>query len=243
MENKNSLMWLLKFNNSFGTGNLPVSDRAIENKYMPETTPAEIIKQFEVYVDDLTELSTDEEYALLNKVLRTIYANRSWEFLRKNGSVVFNEANSGPLPNDFLSLMENYSESETDLADSVRIFVGSTPYNVISMANISYNQFKPVFYIDIVNRKLKCTQNIGVGTVAKFDYKYLPAKVKTTDSANAEAIVLPEIVRHYLPQIMAIDDDIIQKTEGGRSNIKVNIMSAKDLLTDLSHLNMRTLNY
>lgn len=203
---------------------------------MPETTPAEIIRQFEVYVDDLTELSTDEEYALLNKILRTIYANRNWEFLRKQATVVFTEPNAGQLPNDFMSLMENYE-------DEIRVFIGSYPYEVISMKDKRGNSYKTAFYIDLAENKIKCTQDIGIGTTVDFDYKYLPEKIKTTDAEDASAIVLPEIVRHYLPQIMAIDDDIIQKTEGGRSNIKLNIMSAKDLLTDLVHLDMRTKNY
>jgi hypothetical protein len=93
-------------------------------------------------------------------------------------------------------------------------------------------------YIDIASREIVFTQSIGSQTVT-FDYKYRPDPI----TSNASVIALPEEVHHLLPQVMAIDDDIIQKTERARSNQAVNMLAEKKLLRDLAHLDARFQNY
>lgn len=44
---------------------------------------SEIIAKFELYVDDSTELSTQEELDLLNKVYQKVADDRPWEILKK----------------------------------------------------------------------------------------------------------------------------------------------------------------
>jgi len=199
--------------------------------------PEDIIKQFEVYVDDLTELSTDEEYLLLTKVLQSVYNDRSWEFLRKTASVSVN-GTTGTLPVDFVSVMNNYSENDYNSIPEIAVaYVGGIPYRFIPRG-IATMKKGNTCYIDLANKQIVFTQSIGSQTVT-FDYKYRPDPI----TSNLSEIALPEDFRRYIPQVMAIDDDIIQKTERARSNQQINLLARKELLRDLAHYDMRFQNY
>lgn len=202
-------------------------------------TPDDIIKQFEVYVDDLTELSTQEEYILLSKVIQEICNDRSWEFLRKVGSVTTDTINSAPLPIDFSAIMNNYYESEeAPQPDRAVAYVGGTPHFFIPAGSARQRQGN-FCYIDMATKTIKFTNNVGVGLTVEIDYKKRPDQITT----NASVIVIPEEVRYYLAPMMAIDDDVIQKSEKARSNIQMNMASKAKLLRDLSHINARFQNY
>lgn len=202
--------------------------------------PDDIIKQFEVYVDDLTELSTYEEYQLLTKTLTTLYNNRSWEFLRKAGSVTLTTATSAPLPSDFLAFMPNYNEDiYNNIPEKAVVYVGTIPYTIIPMGARAQKANGMYAYADIANRTLNFTVSIGAGQVATFDYKYKPADI----TSNSSTIALPSQFHRNLPQIMAIDDDIIQKMEKARSNREENMAIYKQTIQDMAHDNARFLNY
>lgn len=201
--------------------------------------PEDIIKQFEVYVDDLTELSTQEEYVLLSKVIQEVCNDRSWEFLRKTGIVSTDTINSAPLPSDFSALMPNYYESyEAPYPDRIVVYANGSPYFLIPAGSQRQKQGN-YCYIDLASKRIKFIGNIGVGVALEFDYKLRPEAI----TSNASVVVLPEEVRYYLAQIMAIDDDIIQKSEKARSNVQMNLMAKGKLLRDLAHINARFINY
>lgn len=202
--------------------------------------PDDIIKQFEVYVDDLTELSTDEEYALLTKVLNSIYNDRSWEFLRKTASVTTTTVNTAPLPADFVSVMNNYSENPyNNIPEMAVAYVDGIPFKFVPKGNAVQMAGGNYVTIDIVNSRLEFLTSVGTGKTVTFDYKYQPSPI----TSNASPIALPELGHRYLGQVMAIDDDIIQKTEKGRSNLQANSVARAQLLRDLSHYNARFINY
>ena len=48
-----------------------------------QLTGQQIIDRFELYTDDTTDLSSDEELILANDKLRLIYMEQPWEFLRR----------------------------------------------------------------------------------------------------------------------------------------------------------------
>lgn len=201
--------------------------------------PDEIIKQFEVYVDDLTELSSTEEYALLSKVLRVIYNNRPWEFLRKAGSVVTTTTTSAPAPSDFTSFMNNYLENEyNNIPEKAVVYVGTTPYQVIPMGARTQKNYGSYAYYDKVNKTINLTNAVSIGTTLTFDYKYRPVDI----TSNSGIIALPEEFHRYIPQVMAIDDDIIQKSEQARSQINQNRAMYKQLIVDLAHNDLRSQN-
>lgn len=201
--------------------------------------PDEIIKQFEVYVDDLTELSSAEEYSLLSKVLDTIYNDRSWEFLRKAGTAVTTTATTAPLPADFVSFMNNYTEDPyNNIPEKAVVYVGNVPYQIIPMG--ARNQFVGgnYAYADILAGTITFTISVGSNQTVTFDYKYQPSAI----TSNASIIALPATFRRYIPQVMAIDDDIIQKMEKARSNYDANMAVFNKLMRDLAHYNARFLN-
>lgn len=202
--------------------------------------PNDIIKQFEVYVDDSTELSDQEEYALLTKTLNTIYNDRSWEFLRKNGSVVTTTATTAPLPSDFVSAMNNYSENEwNNLPEKAVVYIGGIPYFFIPRGMAIQKAGGNYVYVDPINLKLVFTASVGTAQTVTFDYKYQPADI----TSNSSVVALPDQFRRYLGQVMAIDDDIIQKTEKARSNYQPNSIAKAQLMRDLTHYDLRLQNY
>lgn len=202
--------------------------------------PDDIIKQFEVYVDDSTELSDQEEYALLTKTLNTIYNDRSWEFLRKSASVTTTTGTTAPLPTDFISVMNNYSENnENALPERAVAYIGGVPYFFIPKGMATQKAGGNYVYVDLLNKTLVFTATVGQGQTATFDYKYLPAEI----TSNLSVIALPEQVHRYLGQVMAIDDDIIQKTEKARSNYQANSIAKAQLMRDLTHYDLRFQNY
>ena len=202
--------------------------------------PDDIIKQFEVYVDDLTELSTEEEYALLTKVLNSIFNDRSWEFLRKTASVTTTTSKTAPLPADFVSVMNNYSENPYNSIPEIPVaYVGGIPYRFIAKGTATQKAGGNYATIDLVNKTIEFLCEIGAGKVVTFDYKYQPSPI----TSNASPIALPYVAHRYLGQVMAIDDDIIQKTEKARSNLQSNSVARAQMLRDLAHYNARFLNY
>ncbi len=201
--------------------------------------PDDILKLFEVYVDDLTELSSFEEYQVLTKALTQIYNDRPWEFLRKTASVTLTTANSGPLPADFVSFMNNYNEDQyNNIPEKAVVYVGGIAYQIIPMGARTQKAGGRYAYADLVNNLLSFTIPIGAGQVATFDYKYEPADIVD----NTGTIALPSQFHKFLPQIMAIDDDIIQKMEKARSNYDANMRVYNQTIKDLSHYNARFLN-
>lgn len=202
--------------------------------------PDDILKQFEVYVDDLTELSTDEEYALLTKVLNSIFNDRSWEFLRKTASVTTTTTKTAPLPVDFVSVMNNYSENPYNNIPEIPVaFVNGIPFKFVPRG-MAYNFVGGNYVtVDLVNKKVEFMKDVGTGVVVTFDYKYQPDPI----TSNASPIALPDLAHRYLGQVMAIDDDIIQKTEKARSNLQANSVARAQMLRDLAHYNARFINY
>lgn len=202
--------------------------------------PDDIIKQFEVYVDDLTELSTDEEYSLLTKVINSVCNDRSWEFLRKTASVTTTTSKTAPVPADFVSVMNNYSENPYNNIPEIPVaYVGGIPFKFIPRGTAMQKVGGNYVTVDLVNKTIEFLTDIGAGKVVTFDYKYQPSPI----TSNSSPIALPELAHRYLGQVMAIDDDIIQKTEKARSNLQANSVARAQMLRDLAHYNARFLNY
>ena len=73
-------------------------------------TGQQIIERFELYTDDTTDLSSDEEIILANDKLRLIYMEQPWEFLRRKKSGVVENDGKITLPTDFDEFLENFSD-------------------------------------------------------------------------------------------------------------------------------------
>lgn len=200
------------------------------------STGNDIIKKFELWTDDQTELSTDEELFLANEKQREILNETVWEFLRKEatGSFTGGEINLATVAPDFKHLMANYSEDTTyQTPTETVVWVGGAPIRVIPMAMRTQHQNQNVCWVDLVANKIKFA-NTSIGGTFIFDYQYSP-----DDFTATTAPAIPKDHRLVIVYAMLIDDDIIQKTEKGRSNIKENSAQYGRLLSNLKSYNAK----
>ena len=195
---------------------------------MAKLTGSQIVKKFELWTDDQTELSTDEEYFLANEKAKEIYNENAWEFLRKSatGSFAGGEIDLNTVAPDFKFMMMNYSEDPTyGTPDKTVVYVGNAPYRVIPAAMRKQNNGN-VCWVDVANNKIKF--NSSIGGEFEFDYQYSPEDF-TAETFTAMPIDHDMIIVYA----MLVDDDIIQKVEKARSNIKENSAMFGRLLTNL----------
>lgn len=201
-------------------------------------TGLEIIKKFEVWTDDQTELSTDEELFLANQKANEIYNECTWEFLRKTatGSFSGGEINLTSVAPDFKYAMANYSDDGSYGTPTVPVvWVGGAPYKIIPMGMRTQSQNQNVCWVDVVNNKIKFA-NASLGGTFEFDYQYQPAAFTGSTSPAFPANFESGMIVVYA---MLIDDDIIQKTEKGRTNLKENAAQYGRLLSNLKSYNAK----
>lgn len=210
-------------------------------------TGTEIVEKFNLYTDDTTELSTEESLDLANAKARDIYSEMAWEFLRKPFSGVTNSDGTITAPSDFAHFMHNYSEDETqNIPDQSVVYVnGYTPYFVVPMgARNNYNTQNGVFgarnicWYNPSTNKIEFPVSPGGSVPVSFDYQQNPV-----DFAAGTSPVAP-IGReaHFgmaVVHLMCVDDDVIQKSEKARSNVKENMGLYQKKLTDLKHHNAK----
>ncbi len=199
-------------------------------------TTAEIISKFSLYVDDGTELSSQEELDLANKVYRKVCNFRPWEFLKETstGSISNNQIS---LPTDFKYVYSNYQSTdptvsqETTTAPKV-IFVGSdlNPIRLVNFSDRRTYRADDVAYIDPTDSKIKFTQSHS-GTY-EFDYIKAPAALTLSTSP-----IFHEDFHDIIYLGMAVDDFAIQLFDKSRSYANENQVKFNDILKDLSYAN------
>lgn len=181
----------------------------------------QIIEKFELYSDDMTELSSDEELDLANSKISFICNLMPWEWLRKQFSGTINAQGSITAPTDFVRFLENYSENQTsDMPDTKVVYLGSgnTPYKVVPMGGRNnFNQINGVY-----GSRNICWYNRPAGTI-EFPSAQTPGTAVSFDYVQkAPAItlgtepIIPEDFHMMIVYLMLIDDEVIQKM-GARS--------------------------
>ena len=188
---------------------------------------ATIITQFELQVDDVTQLSSDEELVILNRVYRAVLNDRPWEFLKKESSgSILSDANGSyiTLPSDFEYIAQNASYTANNINDIVGtsspmvIFIGTSyqPYVIINFSDRRQYRNKTGFaYVDLVNDQIRFTGTPDSSTY-EFDYIYKPADLLIGTS--------PVFTRNndILVYGMAVDNDILQKSPKAKSYLEEN---------------------
>lgn len=192
-------------------------------------TGQQIIDRFELYTDDTTDLSSDEELILANDKLRLIYMEQPWEFLRRKKSGVVESDGKITPPADFDELMENYSEDPT-IGEPITkvVYVGRSPYLVVPMGQRNANNYSNVCWIDPTDGKINFAQNPGAGAAYEYDYKTSPDDIAVGTS--------PKLPPEYHPMVvfsMLIDEEIIKKSEKARSSIQDNAVQYQRYLKNL----------
>ena len=190
-------------------------------------TGQDIIQRFELYTDDTTELSSDEELILANDKLRVVYMEQPWEFLRRTKTGTVESDGKISLPNGFDEFMENYSDDGYEATEKV-IYVGRAPYKIVPMGQRNAIGCGNICWIEPADGKITFLQSPGVGASYEYDYKTAPESIETDTS--------PALPPEYHPMVvfaMLIDEEIIKKCEKARSNMQDNAIQYQKYMKNL----------
>lgn len=200
-------------------------------------TKGEIITKFELYLDDSTELSTDESSDLFDKIYRQINSDRPWEGTKTEGTGT--ASTSVPyisLPANFLYLTanNNFTDSSEQAGRPV-VFVGTTyePYEVISWSDRrQYRDQTGYAYIDFANSRLYFTKQPASANAVEFDYHAQQTALTTNDEPW-----FPEEFHDLIYHLMCVDDYIIQQSDKAKSYKSENEKMAKDYMERMVYWN------
>jgi len=184
----------------------------------PQLTAEEIIIDFELQVNDVTELSPDEELELLNEKYVKICGQKPWEFLKTpaSGSILSDSIGYYiTLPDDFSYFAENNQYTDNSIgiynnADTKVIFVLSPsgayqPYQIINFSDRrQYRNRSGFAYLDLSSNAVRFTGN-PQGSTYEFDYIKVPAKLMLDDYP-----IFPGQFHKMIKYAMATDNEILQ---------------------------------
>lgn len=206
-------------------------------------TGATLITTFELQVNDITELSSSEELAVLNRVYRKVLDHRPWEFLKKSASGTMSSDATGYYitpPADFAYIFSNGNCTANNLPDIVGtsepkvIFVGTTyqPYYIVNFSDRRQVRNKVGYcWFDAVNNKIRF-EGTPVSTTYEFDYIYVPDDLTTGTSP-----VFPARFHEVIVFGMAVENEIMQISDKAKSYAPENQIKYLSLLADLASYN------
>lgn len=186
----------------------------------PSKTAQQIITDFELQVSDVTELSSSEELALLNRLYQKICLDKPWEFLKTAASGIILSDAIGyyiVVPVDFAYFANNNGTTDNSIgiynnADTKVIFVITTsgayqPYQIINFSDRrQYLNRTGYAYYDAANNIIRFTGAVApIGTSYEFDYIKVPALLAIGDTP-----VFPGRFHDILQFAMAVDNEILQ---------------------------------
>lgn len=186
-------------------------------------TGQQIITEFEMQVDDTTELSSVEELILLNRIYRKILAHKAWLFLQKpHTATQSTSVDYIALPSDFdyLAPAGQYSDIGETATYPYVVFVGTDlrKYIVVNYADRrQYDNKDGYCYVDPINNRLVFTKQPTSAETVQFDYIYVPDDITLVTSP-----VIPAKFHDMFAYGMAVDDMIIQMFEKSRSTAQEN---------------------
>lgn len=210
-------------------------------------TATEIITSFETQVSDVTELSTSEELALLNRVYQRVCNDRPWEFLKATATGTITNSGSSyylTLPDDFAYFYENFDYTDNAISTQINsgnrvVLVGSNyaPYYIVNYADRGqYRNRGGYAYLDIANNRLYFTGP----TSGTYELNYI--KVPETLTASDEP-VFPARFQDILVYGMAVENDIIQLSDKAKSYAPENQELYNQYLADMALWNSNLQNY
>lgn len=204
---------------------------------------SEIITTFEVIVDDVTELSTTEELALLNRVYFRACTERPWEFLKTENSGTLSGSGSDgffiTIPTDFSNFIEDDEWTDNTISTQLNsspkvIFMGTdlAPYKIVNFSDRrKYLGDAGYAYLDLANDKIVFT-GIPVSTTYTFDYIKVPAILTASDTP-----VIPTRFQDLLAYGMAAENDVIQISPKAKSYKDDNMAMYNAYIIDMAFWN------
>jgi hypothetical protein len=200
-------------------------------------TKLEIITRAQLWLDDTSELSTQEFSDAFDTNYRKITRAHVWEGTKKEGTgTTSTSVATVALPSDFLFLTanHNYTDSSNESGRPV-IFRGTTfePYKVVSWSDRrQYRNNEGYAYIDWANSTLVFTNQPSAAEAVEFDY-------------HAQATALTDNVEPWFPaefhdqlfHMIVADDFAIQASDKAKSYRKENMQLAQDSLDEMKMWN------
>lgn len=200
-------------------------------------TKLEIITKAQLYLDDMSELSTQEFSDLFDKMYRKVNSNRPWEGTKKEGTTTTSTSlQYVALPSDFLFLTQNANYTDASEAASRPVIFRGTDYRKYEVVSWDdrrqYRNSDAHAWIDIVNSRLYFSKIPTVAEAVEYDYhSSMPA---LTDNDEPW---FPEEYHDVLYHMMVSDDFIIQQSDKAKSYKSENDKMAKDYLEDMAWWN------
>jgi hypothetical protein len=199
-------------------------------------TTATIITQFELQVDDVTELSATEELVLLNRVYKKILQSRPWHFLRIRSIGTLSEDTNGyyvDLPSNFFYLLESYNYNEkymnNDDGSSGRyILIGDVYYPFVNYQNIG-NYTSGYAYIDVADSKIRI-----IGTPEDTDYEFFYIKMPS-DLVSGGSPIFHENFHPMIVYGMATENDVMQLSDKAKSYASENQRLYNHYMSDMEY--------
>ncbi len=204
----------------------------------------EIITRFELYVDDMSELSTAEELALVNKIYHKVCDDRDWEILKKEASGTVDSTTTITLPTDFSHIIENFNYTDNSIsremnAKPVVVFVDGSPYQVVNWSDRKqYDNTNNVCYVDVRNDQVVFPVAQSSSATYSFDYKAVP-----DDLTLETEPVFPERFQHAIFHGMCVEDMVIQLFDKARSYAAENQSLYTGYLRDMAMWNAKLQQY
>lgn len=200
-------------------------------------TKSELIEKAVLYLDDMSELSTEEFSDLFDKMYRIVNSSRAWEGTKSEGTGT--TSTSVPyiaLPSNFLFLTQNgnYTDS-SEYASRPVVFRGSSyrKYEVVSWDDRrQYRNSDAHAWIDFPNLRLYFSKTPTVAESVEFDYHAQQAAL-----ANNESPWFPAEYHDALYHMMVADNFIIMQSDKAKSYRKENEDAAKSILDSMAWWN------
>lgn len=219
----------------------------------PTQTATQIIVNFELQVNDLTELSSSEELALLNRVYFKVCNGQPYEFLKKQGSGSLGSDSNGSfitLPGDFnffpgnAAYTDNSIGQDNNAAPKIVFLVSGTTYTPYQVINWSdrrmYVNRSGFCYVDAANGVVRFTGGTGFTPPAsswEFDYIFVPPVLTINDTPK-----IPGQFHDMLVYKMATENDVLQLSPKATSMQADNQAKYEEYVADLQYWNAQFYN-
>lgn len=218
----------------------------------------DIITKFETYLDDSSELSSQEELELANKIYQEICDDRPWEFLKKAATgtlTVSNGVATIPVPSDFKNFAENNQATDgavsTDNNASPKVIFLSTttgvytPYQIVNFSDRrQYLNSLGYAYLDLSNNQIVFTALPSVADLSyEFDYIKIPPDLTAATTAPYSDPLFPARFWDAIYHKMAADDQIIQIFDRAHSYLNENLGRYKEIMSNMALWNANLINY
>lgn len=214
----------------------------------------DIISKFETYLDDSSELPSQEELELVNKKYQEVCDVQPWSFLKKQqtgtlivGVDVYNNPQATiALPSDFKYLaINNQSTDNTVSVDNgmkpVCIFIscqtgGYTPYQVVNYADRRQFMKGAYAWVDSTTNQIVFASVPNVMDLTyEFDYIKIPPDLTAATVAPYSDPLFPPRFWDIIYHLAAADDQIIQIFDRAHSYMAENKQNAAEILSRMQY--------